>query len=398
CLPEQGPAVGGTGTPSSVKATSSRTSVEEYRANDENQGRAGKALESFYAHALNALPPGGKLELSTQGRVGLEAAGEVKAKVEVERGEDGSYQVTVRGGLGGGVAASSGAKGAKGSAMLGMQGAVTLRFESAAEAADRLAALAQAEVMSLAGLGGKAAVALGLLDSDSIERALQVQKNVKSFEVGLYAELKGELELTALKVGAALVGEGTFRVDVKEGKLVYESSLQVQLQGELQGGFEGLGGGLESRVLLRAEVALTKEELARLKDGKLEPRELMKPERLRKSLTQEVKGELSGGSTLKSGVSINAKRELPLESLGDVARVMNPLGDWEVSAMRKTSLAQETLDASVVELKAEASVEQPLFDKPRTMPLGAVRAFVHQAEVRSQSTEHLLLARRALGR
>ena len=53
---------------------------------------------------------------------------------------------------------------------------------------------------------------------------------------------------------------------------------------------------------------------------------------------------------------------------------------------------------SVVELKAEASVEQPLFDKPRTMPLEGVRAFVLQAEARSQSTEHLLLARRALGR
>ncbi len=408
--PEQSPAVSGAGTPPSSspvqRTTSSRTGVEEYRANDVNQGLAGKTLEAFYGQLLKTVPSGGKMELAVQGQLRAEFAGELKTKVEVERDLDGSYQLTFRGGVGVGMAGSTGGeKGPKGSAMLGAQGAVTLRFGSAGEAADRLAALAQTEVQVATGLAGWVAKEVGLLDSDSVERAKQVGKNVKSFEVGLYAELKGELGLDAVKLGASLSGEATFRVDVKEGKLVYETSAQLQVQGELNGKLEdvlGFGGGVESRVLLRAEVALTQEELARLKEGKLQPRELMKRERIHKSVTQEVKVEVSAGVELgkgalsgKGGLSVSAKRELPCEKLGDLSSALSLAGEWEVAAMRKRN-DEVGVDGVVVELKAEATVETPLFT--RKLSLGEVKNSVLQAQARAQGDEQLLQARRALGR
>jgi hypothetical protein len=404
CMPEQSPAVNGAGTPPSSspiqRTTSSRTGVEEYRANDVNQGLAGKHLEAFYARALKVVPSGGKMELAVQGQLRLEYAGELKTKVEVERDLDGSYQLTFRGGLGVGMAGSTGGeKGAKGSAMLGAQGAVTLRFASAEEAADRLAALAQSEVRLVSGLAGWGATRLGLLDSDSLERAEQVRKNVRSFEVGLYVELKGELETKAVELGASLTGEATFRVDVQEGKLVYEGSAQLQLQGELDEKLTkgvGLSGGVESRVMLRAEVALTREELARLKEGKLQPRELMKRERIHKSVTQEVKGELSLGAELgKGGVSVSAKRELPWEKLGDLSSAMSLAGEWEVAAMRKRQ-DEFGVELPAVELKAEATVETPLLNGK--LSLGEVKNAVLRAQARAQGDEQLLLARRVLGR
>ncbi len=412
CLPEPEVSSGATGAPTAtpVKAgavPSSRTGVEEYRENDVNQGLAGRALERTYEQALGVLPRGGKLELSTQGLLRLEVAAEVKAKVEVERFQDGSYQVTLRGGAGVGLAGSTG-KGASGSAMLGAQGAVTLRFANAAEAADRLAALVQEGALGAAKLSGavgyvaaKGAELTGLVDSDAPARAARVMKNVQSFEVGLYAELKGELELTAAKVGGAVVGESTLRADVVNGKLVYESSLQVQLQGESEGHLLDAAAGLEGRLILRAEVALTKEELALLREGKLEPRSLMKPERIRKSATQEVRGELSvlangeGVLARGAGASYTAKREVPLESLGELTRLVDLQGEWEVSAMRKTSggLNDEwELEAGVAELKVGVSMETPLFRG--RMTLGEVGAAAREAGARQASDEQLLLARR----
>jgi hypothetical protein len=381
--------------------------VEEYRANDENQGLAGKVLEAFYGQALQGVPPGGKMELTVQGQVRAEYAGELKTKVEVERDVNGEYQLTLRGGLGMGLGAASGDK-AKGSAMLGAQGAVTLRFGSAGEAADRLAALAQTEVQAFTGLAGWAAKKVGLLDSDSLERAAELRKNVKSFEVGLYAELKGELDAGFAKLGklgAGVLDETHFRVEVQEGKLVYESSVQFQLQGELEQKLMevvGLGAGVESRVILRAEVALTREELARLKEGRLQPRELMKPERIQKSVTQEVKGEAAVGAESgleglsgKLGGSFSAKRELPWEKLGELSSALSLAGDWEVSVMRKRN-NEFSVETGAVDLKAEATLETPCFTGK--LSLGEVKGSVLQARARAQSDEQLLQARRALGR
>ncbi len=409
-LPEQSPAVSSAGTPSASspiqRTTSSRTGVEEYRANDGNQGLAGKALETFYGQLLKTVPAGGKMELAVEGQLRLEFAGELKTKVEVERDPDGSYQLTFRGGVGVGLAASTGGEtGAKGSAMLGAQGAVTLRFGSAGEAADRLAALAQTEVRAVTGLAGWAAKEVGLLDSDSVERAKQVGKNVKSFEVGLYAELKWELDLKAAELGASLTGEATFRVDVKEGKLVYETSAQLQLQGDSKEKLKevvGLSGGVESRVLLRAEVALTQEELARLKDGKLPPRELMKRERIHKSVTHEVKGAFSVGAELarnvpsaQLGLSFSAKRELPWENLADLSSAVSLAGEWEVAGTQKRHDELE-VELPAVELKAETTVETPLFNGK--LSLGEVKRSMLQAQARAQGDAQLLQARRALGR
>lgn len=398
CLPEPSATPAKTGAASS---TASRTGVEAYRENDKNQGWVGKALESHYLGMLKEVPPGGKLEISTQGMVRLKAAGELKARAEVERLEDGSYQLTFRGGVGVGLAGSTGKEGAKGSAMVGAQGAVTLRFESAGEAADRLAALAQAEVVTATGLAGRVAVWMGLVDSDAMDRSEQLLKNVASFEAGLYGELKGELEVRALKLGARVVGEGTFRVDVREGKLVYEQSLQAQVEGGGKGDFEQLGASAEGKLLLQSEVALTKEELERLKKGKLLPQEVLGRGRVRRSVTQEVKLEVAGGQPLKSSASVSAKRTFPLEELGGPARLLDLRGEWEVSATTKQGLGKDTeweLDASVVELKAEASLEVPLFDKPRKLSLGEVKGAVLAAQTQARGHEQLLQARRAMGR
>src|SRR3712207_2659920 len=90
------------------------------------------------------MPPGGKVEFSGALAVNLKFAGEMKAKVEMERLGDGTYTVTVRGGLGLGLVHSSKeGPSLDAAAMMGGQGGVVLHFDTAAEAADRLAALSQ---------------------------------------------------------------------------------------------------------------------------------------------------------------------------------------------------------------------------------------------------------------
>ena len=413
-LPEQSPAVGGTGTPPSSRpiqrTASSRMAVEEYRANDENQGLAGKALELAYSKLLNTMPAGGKAELSGLLMVKLELAGEMKLKAEVERLQDGTYQATFRGGMGIGVATPSGKEGVDAAAMLGAQGAVVLRFTSAAEAADRLAALTQTGSLRGMRLAEWGMVALGLVDEDASLRSARALQNLQSFEAGLYGDLRAELEADVLKLGGRILGEGTLRVDVANGKLIYESSLQVQLQGAVHGpsatggkkweevltgelGASLAGGGVEGRTLLRAEVTLTQEEVVRLKQGKLQPGALMKSDRVRKTVTQEVKGELVGAS-------FSARRELPVAALRELTRAMDPRGEWEVSASMKASTHLELgLDVAVAQLRADVALEVPLFDKgSRKMTLGQVGDSIRQGQARAQSDEQLLQARRALGR
>ncbi|HSP76951.1 MAG TPA: hypothetical protein VLQ93_00370, partial [Myxococcaceae bacterium] len=107
--------------------------------------------------------------------------------------------------------------------------------------------------------------------------------------------------------------------------------------------------------------------------------------------TQEVKGELSAGL----GASYTAKRELPLESLGELSRLVDLRGEWEVSALQKASggLNDEwELEAGVAELKVGVSMETPLFS--RKMTLGEVQGAVQEARARQVSDEQLLLARR----
>jgi hypothetical protein len=69
--------------------------------------------------------------------------------------------------------------------------------------------------------------------------------------------------------------------------------------------------------------------------------------------------------------------------------------------MTKQSLGTDKewkLDASVVELKAEASLEVPLFDKPRKLSLGEVKGAVLTAQTQARGHAQLLQARRAMGR
>jgi hypothetical protein len=384
--------------------------VEEYRANDEKQGHAGKALEAAYSKLLNTMPAGGKAELSGLMMVKLELAGEMRLKLEVERLQDGTYQASFRSGMGIGLATPSGKEGVDAAAMFGAQGAVVLRFDSAAEAADRLAALTQTGSLRAMNFPEWGAVTLGLVDEDASLRSTRAFQKLRSFEVGLYGDLRAELEADAVKLGARVLGERTLRVDVANGKLIYESALQVQFQGALHGpsakggkGWEQVlegelgtslaGGGVEGRTFLHAEVTLTQEEVVRLKQGKLRPEELMKPGRVRKSVTQEVKGELVGAS-------FSARRELPVAALSELMRALDPRGEWEVSASMKASDNLELgLDVKVAQLRGGVALEVPLFDKgSRKMTLGAVGDSIRQARDRAQGDAQLLQARRALGR
>jgi hypothetical protein len=383
--------------------------VEAYREGD--RSRAGEALEARYAQLLRQMPPGGKAELSAEGILRLDLAGEMKGKLEMERLQDGTWQVTVRGGMGLGLAASTGGAGAgeqkvgaEGSMMLGGKGGVTLHFRTVEEAADRLAALTQTGVLQATNFPEWVARGAGLVDGDAAARSALALKNLQGFEVGLYGELQGELEADLLKAGGKALEEGTLRVDVAEGKLVYECSVQAQLQAGLKGleaawkeglvaelGTNRAAAGLETRTTFRVEVAVTKEELARVREGKLRPQQLLAPERLRKTVTQEVKGELGG-------VSISARRELPLEALKDTLRAWDPRGEWEVSAARVASSELE-LDAAVVGLKAGVLEERPLFEKgPRKMRLGEVEGAVRQARAQVEGSEQRLLALRAMAR
>lgn len=415
CVPEPGPAVSGStsatrstpAAPVSAVSARARTEVEEYRANDKNQSRVGKALEEGFARELSQMPLGSRAEISLQGRVQLEFAGELKAKVEVKRREeDGAYLVSFKGGLGVGLAASTGggeSLGASASAMVGVQGGTTFVFGSAAEAADRLAAFTQMGALSSVPGLAPGAMMLGLVDGDLADRSVRALNNARMFELGLYGELKGELEGAVAKVGGRLAGEVTLKLDVEAGKLVYEASAQAQLEGSLGAPPEdvlseklgpALGGSVERRTTIRAELTVKPEDVKRIKEGTLRPQELLSREHLKLTLSDELNAELAS-PLLGQSVGLSLKRDVDLNAPGAAERLTRPMEGWSVAAMTREGKELE-LDVAVATVKGSVSLEKPLpLGDSRTLGLEEVPEALRNALTRAERDEQLLQAQRA---
>lgn len=396
-----------TSTAQAEKAqAASPSSVQPFRDNDVNRSWVGAGLEDATRLALEQLPPGGTAELGLEGTLRLELAGEAAGKLKVKREKDGSYSVTVQSragaGVGAGVGLASSNKGGTvdGSAMAGLSGALTLRFASAAEAADRLSALAQRPNPS--DMLGRGLVAMGVLDADATERSLAALASTSRFEVGVYGQLKAKLDATIAKLGAKSTGEARMRVDIERGTVSFEMSRDVSLTAkahlpELKLGAVKLAptatsaqAQLALQQTVRVETRLRPGELERLLRGDLDPTQLMQPERLQVTLVQKRELDVQG-------VQVQAQRTFDLGG-GVPPEALDPeQGLWEVSAGIDGGAGGELgFRTGALDLKAELKVEVPLFSSgPVRLPFKDVEGAVLsrlQEHHREEALVHAQLA------
>ncbi|MBF5045785.1 hypothetical protein FGE12_25480 [Aggregicoccus sp. 17bor-14] len=375
--------------------------METYRRDDSQRSALGSGLERVYRAALEQVPPGATLRYGLEATVRGELAGELAGTVTVKRAQDGRYEVTLQNRLGVGVGAGAGKESVD--ALIGTKGALTLHFASAAEAADRLAALYQVNAMT--NPLGQALRLVGALDADATSRAgATAAHNVQSFELGAYGALKGKLDVEVAKLGFKAVGEARVHVDVARGRVSFEVAQQVQgkLPGlELEGSLGGLeakaspgpGGELKLQNTLRMEVTLRPGELALVREGKLDPSALLQPDRVRTRVLQEVSGALGDAQ-------VHARRELPVNGTLPEGLLHPEQGSWEVSGSLDDSTGGEVkLETGVVDLKAELHLSRPLFDHgARILTLAEMNDAVLREVQEHQREEALVRAQLAMGR
>ncbi|HET9451217.1 MAG TPA: hypothetical protein VFO83_10060, partial [Aggregicoccus sp.] len=376
-----------------------------FRDNDAARGWLGARLEEGAREALQRLPPGGTLELGLEATVRLELAGQAAGKLTVQRAEDGTFAVTVRDSLalGLGAGARAGAAAADATALGGLKGGLTLHFASADEAADRLAALAQTSLRAQP-LGVGLAL-LGGLDADGLQRSREALGNVARFEAGLYGQLKGELELEVAKLGFEAARDARLVVDLERGSVAFELSQDVAAVAKAK--LPALkAGGLKlspeaalaqahtaQQDTLRLEVRLREGELAQLKQGRLDPGSLLRPERLRVTLTQARELDLAGAH-------VRAQRDFVLSGALPSEAKDPALGSWRVSAGVDGGAGGELgFKTGALDLKAELKTRVPLFESgPLLLPLADVEHAVLSRLQERQRDEALVNAQLALSR
>ncbi len=407
CRPEDvAPADGAPPQPAGSQA-SARTSavqpsaVQPFRDNDAERGWLGAGLEDGAREVLQRLPPGGSLTLGLEASVRLKLAGELVGKTTVTRGEDGNFTVTVRDRVG--VGAGVGAPGGKVSALGGLAGGLTLHFASADEAADRLAALLQTGLRNQPlGVG---LMLTGALDADGLQRSREALGNVTRFEVGLYGQLKGKLDVQAAELGFKSVRDARVEVDLQRGSVAFLASQDVDLGAKAKlPGLEARGVKLEQELslaqagaaqqdTLRLEVRLRPGELEQLKRGELDPGSLLQRERLHVTLSQARELTLAGAH-------VRAEREFVLQGAVPPEAQDPTRGLWRVSAGVDAGGGGELgFKTGAVDLKAELKAQVPLFEGGALrMPLADVEHRVLSQVQERQREEALVNAQLALSR
>jgi hypothetical protein len=376
------------------------SAVQPFRDNDAERGWLGAGLEEGAREVLQRLPPGGSLTLGLEAAVRLKLAGEGVGKTTVTRAADGSFTVTVRDRVG--VGAGVGAPGAKVSALGGLAGGLTLHFASADEAADRLAALLQTGLRNQPlGVG---LMLTGALDADGLQRSREALGNVTRFEVGLYGQLKGKLDVQAAELGFKTVRDARVEVDLQRGSVAFLLSQDVDARAKLELEREVKGVKLESELslaqadtaqqdTLRLEVRLRPGELERLKRGALDPGGLLQRERLHVTLSQTRELELAGAH-------VRAEREFVLRGAVPPEAQDPARGLWRVSAGMDAGGGGELgFELGAVDLKAALKAQVPLFEEGTVLlPLADVEHAVLVRVQERQREEALVNAQLALSR
>jgi hypothetical protein len=341
-----------------------------YRDNDAQQGRVDRALERAFLERFSAIPPGARGQLEMQGELKLKYGAQLKASFTVERDREGAYTVTLDGSVGAGLIADAGV--AKVSALAGVKGNVTLRFSSAEEAADKLAALTLKGAM----VTSSPISPLRLAGDDHLDqRALGALRNITTVELGVFGEVKGELDLLLANAGAHVGVEVKARLDLERGRLVFETAVETGVEAEakleigaigaqglkVNGSVSAEAGGsvaLQSRRLLRAELAVTADEVRGLMDGTISPSQLARLDRFEISAVDTLTGRLNGAQ-------ITAQREVPFSSIGVALGLEGDEARWVITGGFHNGLAGRAgLNAKVAEFETRVSIQQTLVELP----------------------------------
>lgn len=127
------------------RVSKAQNEVFQATTNSADQTVVGNGIESGAAAVFKQMDRGAKLEFENEIKFGFDLYGTVKSGFEVERLEDGRYQLTRS--IGGGLEISEGAGVVEGGLKFGGDGTQVWRFETAEGAADAMSALVQQELV-----------------------------------------------------------------------------------------------------------------------------------------------------------------------------------------------------------------------------------------------------------
>ncbi len=354
------PAAPGNVKGSPLVAAPTAADVSPYRANDVDASRSGASLERSYRVALQSLPPGASLKVTGETRLSTLGA---EASLKVTPLADGRYEAKLEGiarlGLG------DHKLGPDASVKAGVRagGAVTMRFDSLDEAADRLAALTQTAgfdgyYASVGNplLGAVASRAFG--DSDYPARTAAALRKTAVLEFHAAPDAKLKARVLELEANFKAAGPLKLTVDLERGKLVTEQGFEgsgklavdatrrfgpVEVKGAI-----GLGGEVSTSATLRSEVALSPEQLARVRAGEASFLEqIFNTEDGKQTLSLKTDYAMPGR---KLSHQISYEVGQPLSSIANGAEWFLGQGSAEVEA---------GIDADAFNAKLKAKVELP---------------------------------------
>lgn len=361
------------------------------RSNNHEATTLGRVGEEGIRRTVEQMPPGAKLEVSGEAKMGHGACVSVKVSYEIERLEDGRYEVSRS--IGGGFEVSEDGGVAKVGGKLGADLKTTWRFETAEGAADAVSTLAQKDLVTA---GGDEA----LFDPALGARVQALDRRATVYTAQVKGELFGEAKLAAGMFGGEgevqVASEPEVKVDLEKGTVVLEEA--VNFSGRLTAKL-----GLQAKVV---ESSAGTDALAVSASHQIETTFTMTDDqRARFAKTMDVailREVVQRGATeqklvqrlevLVAGQSATATRELKLTDKTQVLEMLDPRrGELEWKVQNDGTFRQkDSVDLQVAELEVKTTLRLPgeILGKGK---LEDVSGLLHSAV----SAEHSLNARRA---
>ena len=365
------------------------TQVANWRAtsNDAAASPLGRTAESWSRETLKQMPPGSKLEVSAELKVGELAQAVSKTGFEVERLEDGGFLVGKS--EGGGVELSSNS-GPNAEAALRATGEAkkTWRFPNIDQACDAVAALSQQELICRG-------YDRDQLDPDLEQRLAKLDSNVTSISVMVDAEVQAEAGYSTQLVGAeaGLMVTGSLTVSSNRGERTVtiseaiEGEERVTAKAGLNAGVVEMTGGHDVASItmsskLETTFHLTVEQQARFDSGKGRAviSEMMERGIGTRKLSQHFEARLGDQAA-------TAKREVVLNDQLGLIAALHP-GNLELGWVANGGVIRSTskLDVHVAELELESKLRLP-GEEPGHANLGDVARMLGSKLSNEQTVE-----------
>ncbi len=284
---------------------------------------------------VSQLRPGDVMHAEVEGSINLKVKGGAHASATVERQDDGTFIVELKGGAEAGLGKA---------ATLGAEVGTRFHLQTSEGVADLLQAAGENGLAGVLSQGSPWLQAvLSWRSTKTLAQHAEKNMEVASLQISAKTSLDWENELAGqlgTKVGAGLTGSVGAEIDWAKGELTVHQALSVDAVARIRGPIisaVNIGADAKVTAKLEGKLVLTEQMKADLKEGRLKPEDLLGSVKMGLKVEAD---EAAYGEILVGGAAARVKveAELPLSDLWMLAGS---------EADRKDLLSRTTIEANV---------------------------------------------------